>query len=60
MALESVLPLAPIKSRRAAENAVQTIYIKSGNTKRPEMCAVGGQHTIIYIDGIYNIISICL
>lgn len=33
MPLYGVLPLAPIKSRRAAENAVQTIYIKSGNTK---------------------------
>ena len=59
-ALQSVFPLWGINSRRAAKNAVQRIYIKYGNTKWHEMYAVQGQHTIIYIEGIYNIISICL
>ena len=42
MPLQAVLPPAPIKSRRAAKNAVQTIYIKYGNTKLLELYAVGG------------------
>ena len=60
MPMESVLPPPPIKSRRTVKTAVQRIYIKTGNTIMPELYAVGGQHTIIYIDGIYNIIYICL
>ena len=48
MPLESVLPLAPIKSLWAPKNAVQRIYIKSGNTKRPGMYAVDGQHKNAY------------
>lgn len=43
MPLYGVLPLAPIKSRRTAKNAVQRIYIKYGNTKWLELYAVGGQ-----------------
>ena len=43
MPLYGVLPPAPIKSRRAAKNAVQTIYIKYGNTKQPELYAVQRQ-----------------
>lgn len=42
MPLYGVLPLAPIKSRRTAKNAVQRIYIKYGNTKTAKMYAVGG------------------
>ena len=59
-ALYGVCALRDIKSRRDAKNAVQRIYIKYGNTKWLKLYAVGGQHTIIYIEGIYNIISICL
>ena len=58
MPLQSVFAHRDIKSRGAAKNAVQAIYIKSGNTKLPDLYAVGGRHTIIYIRGIYNIISI--
>ena len=42
MPLQGVLPPPPIKSRRTPENAIQTIYIKYGNTKTVKMCAVGG------------------
>ena len=54
MPLQSVFAFRDIKSRRAAENAVQRIYIKYGNTKWLELYAVGGQHTIIYMRGIYT------
>lgn len=47
MALESVLSHRDINSRGAAKNAVQAIYIKSGNTIMPELYAVGGRHTIM-------------
>ena len=49
MPLQGVLPLPPIKSRRAAKNAVQRIYIKTGNTKTAKMCAVGGQRETAYL-----------
>ena len=59
-ALQAAFAFRDIKSRRTAKNALQRIYIKYGNTKSLKLYAVGGQHTIIYIEGIYNIISICL
>lgn len=59
-ALYGVFPLRDIKSCRTAENALQRIYIKYGNTKCLKLYSIQGQHTIIYIDGIYNIIYICL
>lgn len=49
MPLESVLGCIPIKSRGAAENAVQRNYIKYGNTKTAKMCAVGGQWETAYL-----------
>lgn len=53
-------PLRGIKSRGAVKNAVQRIYLKTGNTKRAKMYAVDGQTKTpipIYTrDGIlYNI-----
>ena len=59
-ALYGVFAFRDIKSCGMPKNALQRIYIKNGNTKSLKLCVVGGQHTIIYIDGIYNIISICL
>ena len=56
--LYGVFAFRGIKSRRTPKNAVQRIYIKYGNTKTAKMCAVGGQHTIIYMRWIYNRISI--
>ena len=44
MPMESVLGCIPIKSRVTAENVLQRIYIKSGNTKSLKLYAVGG-HT---------------
>ena len=38
-----------IKSHWTAENAVQRIYIKYGNTKTAKMCAVGGQREKSYL-----------
>ena len=38
-----------INSRRTPKNAVQRIYIKYGNTKCPEMCAVQGQREKSYL-----------
>lgn len=49
MPLESVLPLAPINSRRTVKNAVQRIYIKTGNTKLPEMYVIQGQREKSYL-----------
>lgn len=43
-ALYGVFAFRDIKSCWAAENAVQTIYIKYGNTKRPELYVTQG-HT---------------
>ena len=60
MPRQGVLLLPPIKSRRAAKNAIQRIYIKYGNTKTAKMCAVGGQrkrHTYIYRKGI--LLKVC-
>ena len=42
MPLYGVFAFRDIKSHWAAKNAVQRIYIKYGNTKLPEMYAVGG------------------
>ena len=49
MPLQGVLPLPPIKSRRTPKNAVQRIYIKYGNTKLPDLYAVGGQREKSYL-----------
>lgn len=59
-ALYGVFVIRDIKSCGTAENALQRIYIKYGNTKCLKLYAVQGQHTIIYMRGIYNIIYICL
>lgn len=48
-ALYGVFPLYGIKSRRAAENALQRIYIKTGNTKSLKLYAVDGQREKAYI-----------
>lgn len=42
-ALYGVFAFMGINSRRAAENAVQRIYIKYGNTKWLELYAIDGQ-----------------
>ena len=42
MPLYGVFAFWGIKSCGAPENAVQRIYIKTGNTKTAKMCAVGG------------------
>lgn len=49
MPLYGVFPLRGINSCRAAENALQAIYIKYGNTKPPDLYAVGGQRETAYI-----------
>ena len=49
MPLYGVLSPPPIKSRRAAENAVQRIYIKYGNTKTLKLYAVQGQRKTAYL-----------
>ena len=49
MPLQSVFAHRDIKSRGAAKNAVQAIYIKFGNTKTAKMCAVGGQREKSYL-----------
>lgn len=67
-ALYGVFPLQGIKSRRTPENAVQTIYIKYGNTKNLKLYAVDGQHknayTYIYkkdfLLKIYHVVTIWL
>ena len=48
-ALYGVFAFMGINSRRAAENAVQRIYINYGNTKLPEMYAVQGQRETAYL-----------
>lgn len=49
MPLYGVLPRGDIKSRGAAKNAVQSIYINYGNTKRPELYTVHGQRETAYL-----------
>ena len=48
-ALYGVFAFRDIKSRWTAENAVQRIYIKTGNTKTVKMYAVGGQRKKAYL-----------
>ena len=48
-ALQAAFPLQGIKPRGAAKNALQTIYIKTGNTKQPDLYAVQGQRKKAYI-----------
>ena len=48
-ALYGVFAFRDIKSRRAAENAVERIYIKYGNTKSLKLCAVQGQRETAYL-----------
>ena len=48
-ALYGVFAFRDIKSRRAAKNALQRIYIKYGNTKSLKLYAVGGQLKTAYI-----------
>ena len=48
-ALYGVFAFMGIKSRRTPENAVQRIYIKTGNTKQPELYAVQGQRKKSYL-----------
>lgn len=49
MPLYGVFAFRDIKSHGAAKNALQAIYIKSGNTKTVKMCAVGGQQKTAYL-----------
>ena len=48
-ALQAAFAFRGIKSRRTTENAVQRIYLKYGNTKRPKLYAVGGQRETAYL-----------
>ena len=48
-ALQAAFAFMGIKSRRAAKNALQRIYLKYGNTKCPEMYAIQGQQKMAYI-----------
>ena len=48
-ALYGVFAFMGIKSRWAAENAVQRIYIKYGNTKSLKLYAVQGQRKKAYL-----------
>ena len=47
--LQAAFAFMGIKSRLTAENAVQRIYIKTGNTKSLKLYAVGGQRKKAYI-----------
>lgn len=49
MPLQSVFAFRDIKSCGTPENAVQTIYIKYGNTKLPDLYAVQGQRETAYL-----------
>ena len=49
MPLQGVLPPLPIKSCWTPENAVQRIYIKTGNTKSLKLYAVGGHMKKLYL-----------
>ena len=49
MPLYGVFAFRDIKSRRTAENVTQRIYLKYGNTKQPELYAVGGQQKTAYL-----------
>ena len=48
-ALYGVFAFRDIKSRRTPKNAAQRIYIKTGNTKQPELYAVQGQREKSYL-----------
>ena len=48
-ALYGVFAFMGIKSRRTPKNAVQAIYIKTGNTKSLKLCAVQGQLKKAYL-----------
>ena len=48
-ALYGVFVIRDIKSCGTPENAVQRIYIKYGNTKLLELCAVQGQREKSYL-----------
>ena len=48
-ALYGVFVFMGINSRRAAKNALQRIYIKSGNTKSMKLYAVQGQREKAYL-----------
>ena len=47
--LYGVFAFSDIKSRRTPENAVQRIYIKTGNTKSLKLYAVQGQRETAYL-----------
>ena len=49
MPLQAVFAFRDIKSCGTPENAVQRIYIKTGNTKTAKMYAVQGQQKTAYI-----------
>lgn len=49
MPLYGVFAFRDIKSRRTPKNAVQRIYIKTGNTKSLKLYAVGGQREKSYL-----------
>ena len=49
MPLYGAFAFRGIKSHWTAKNAVQRIYIKYGNTKLPEMYAVGGRRETAYL-----------
>ena len=48
-ALQAAFAFMGIKSHWTAKNALQAIYIKTGNTKTAKLCAVGGQLKTAYI-----------
>ena len=47
--LQAAFAFGDINSCRTPENAVQRIYIKTGNTKQPELYAVQGQQEKSYL-----------
>ena len=49
MPLYGVFAFRDIKSRRTPKNAVQRIYIKTGNTKRPDLYVIQGQRKTAYL-----------
>ena len=48
-ALQATFAFRDIKSRRTPENAVQRIYIKTGNTKCLKLYAIQGQRETAYL-----------
>ena len=49
MPLQGVFAIRDIKSRWAAENVIQRIYIKYGNTKWLKLYAIQGQQKKSYL-----------